>query len=80
MWVVPPNTIAFNITFQQRTSHFVSSFSPCLLRKGELRFEAMTEPNLGVSHKKIQNRSAYSAKWETFANSSIRKIIVFLRT
>ena len=56
--VVPPGTKAFNITFLQRSFHFVSSLSPCLLRKGEVRLEALTEPILGDSHKKMQNRNA----------------------
>ena len=38
------------------TAHF--SFCLFLLRKVEPRFEALTEPNLGGSHKKVQNRSA----------------------
>ena len=44
------DTIAFNITFLQPTFHFVSSLSLCLFRKGELRFKATTEPNLGGSY------------------------------
>ena len=32
--------------------------SRCLLGKVKVRFEALTEPNLGGSHKKIYNRSA----------------------
>ena len=50
--VVLHDTTAFNITFLQRTFHFVSFLSR-LFRKGELRLEAMTEPNLGGSYKKI---------------------------
>ena len=52
--VVPPDTIAFNIPFLQRISDFVSSLSPCLLRKGELKFEVLTEPIEVVPIKKYR--------------------------
>ena len=77
---MPSDTIAFNIVFLQRNCYFVSSVSPCQFRKGELRLEAMTEPNFGGSHKKVQNRSASSIKWETFVNSKMCKIIVVSNT
>ena len=48
--VMLSETIAFIITFLQRTFHFVSLLSHCLFRKGELRFNATTEPNLGGSY------------------------------
>ena len=56
--VVSLSTIAFNITFLHRISHFVSSLSTCQLRKGELRFEALTETISGGSHKTVQNRNS----------------------
>ena len=51
---MPHDTIAFNITFYQGTSYFTSLLSPSQLRKDELIFEAMTEPNLRGSHKKYR--------------------------
>ena len=51
---MPPDALVFNIAFLQCTFHFVSSLSPCLLRKGELRFEAMTKPNEVVLIKKYR--------------------------